>query len=85
MEENGVKKTGRWGRKDKIEGKEVIQKVKVKLSQSCLTLCNPMDYTVHRIFQARKLEGVAFPFSRGFSQPKEQTQVSCIAGGFFNT
>ena len=51
MEENGVKKTGRWGRKDKIEGKEVIQKVKVKLSPSCLTLCNPMDYTVHEIHQ----------------------------------
>ena len=38
--------------------------VKVKVAQSCLTLCNPMDYTVHEILQARILEGVAFPFSR---------------------
>ena len=34
-------------------------------AQSCLTLCNPMDYTVHGILQARILEWVAFPFSRG--------------------
>ena len=37
----------------------------VKVTQLCLTLCNPMDYTVHEILQARILEGVAFPFSRG--------------------
>ena len=35
--------------------------------------------------QARKLERVAFPFARGFSQPRVQTQVSCIAGRFFIT
>ena len=40
-----------------------------------------MDYTVHGILQARILEGVAVPFSRGFSQPRGQTQVSHIAGG----
>ena len=40
-------------------------KVKVKVTQSCLTLCNPMDYTVLGILQARILEWVAFPFSRG--------------------
>ena len=38
---------------------------KVKVGQSCPTLCNPMDCTVHRIIQARILEWVAFPFSRG--------------------
>ena len=38
---------------------------KVKVAQSCLTLCEPMDYTVHGILQARVLEWVAFPFSRG--------------------
>ena len=38
---------------------------KVKAAQSCLTLCNPMDYTVHGILQARVLKWVAFPFSRG--------------------
>ena len=40
-------------------------------------------YTVHRILQARIPELVAFPFSRGSSQPKDQIQVSCIAGEFF--
>ena len=53
----------------------------VKVAQSCLTLCDPMDYTVHGILQARILEWVAFPFSRGTFQPRDQTQVSCIAGG----
>ena len=42
-----------------------------------------MDYTVHGILQARILEWVAFPFSRGSSQPGDRTQVSSIAGGFF--
>ena len=39
--------------------------MKVKVAQSCLTLCDPMDYTAHGILQARILECVAFPFSRG--------------------
>ena len=56
---------------------------KVKISQSCLTLCDPMDYTVHGILQARILEWVAFPFSRGSSQPRDRTQVSHTVGGFF--
>jgi len=46
---------------------------KVKVAQLCLTLCYPMDYTVHGILQARILEWVAFPFSRGSSQPKDGT------------
>ena len=58
---------------------------KVKVAQSCPTLCNPMDYTVHGKFQARILEWVAFPFSRGSSQTRDQTQVSHIAGGFFTS
>ena len=41
----------------------VAAEVKVKVTQSCPTLCNPMDYTVHGILQARILEWVAFPFS----------------------
>ena len=57
--------------------------VKVKVAQSCPTLCDPMVYTVHGILQARILEWVAFPFSRRSSQPRDQSQVSCIAGGFF--
>jgi len=44
-----------------------------------------MDYTVHGILQARILEWVAFPFSRGSSQPRDGTQVSHIAGGFFTS
>ena len=39
-------------------------KVKVKVAQSCLTLCHPMDYTVREILQARILEWVAYPFSK---------------------
>ena len=42
-------------------------------------------HIVHGILQARILQGVAFPFSRGSSQPRDQIQVSCIAGGFFTT
>ena len=42
-----------------------------------------MDYKVHGILQARILWEVAFPFSRGSSQPRDGTQVSCIAGRFF--
>ena len=57
----------------------------VKVAQLCLTLCDPMDCTVHGIFQARILEWVAFPFSRGSSQPRVQTQFSCIAGKFFTS
>ena len=59
--------------------------MKVKVAQLCLIFCNPMDYTVHEILQARILEWVAFPFSRGSSQPRDQTQVSRIAGGFFTS
>ena len=55
---------------------------KVKVTQSCSTLCDPMDYTVYGILQAGILECIAFPFSRGSSQPRDQTLVSHIAGGF---
>ena len=60
-------------------------KVKVKVAQSCPTLCDPMDCTVHGTLQGRILEWVAFPFSRGSSQPRDQTQVSRIAGRFFTS
>ena len=53
----------------------------VKVAQLCLTLC----YTVHGILQARILEWVAFPSSRGSSQPRDGIQVSHIAGGFFTS
>ena len=44
--------------------------VKVKVTQSCPALSDPMDYTVQEILQARILEWVAIPFSRGSSQPR---------------
>ena len=59
--------------------------MKVKVTQSYPTLCDPMDYTVHGILQTRILEWVAFPFSRGSSQPKNWTQASRIAGEFFTS
>ena len=59
--------------------------VLVKVAQSCLTLCNPMDYTFNGIFQTRILKWVAFLFSRGSSQPRDQTQISNTAGGFFTS
>ena len=58
--------------------------------QSCPTLCNPMDCTlpgssVHGILQARILEWVAIPFFKRSSWPRDQTQVSHIAGRFFTS
>ena len=105
----------------------LVMKVKVKVAQSCPTLCNTMDCTVHGILWARILEWVAnslllgifpteglnqdlpyckqilyqlsyqgsprilewvflwsaYPFSRGFSQPRKIIGVSCIAGGLY--
>ena len=62
--------------------------VKVLVTQSCPTLCDPMDCSppgssVHGIHQAGILEWVAIPFSRGSSQSRDQTQVSYTAGWFF--
>ena len=55
------------------------------VAQSPVTLCNPMDHTLHWILQARILEWVAIPFSRRSSQSRDQTQVSHIAGRFFTS
>ena len=65
-------------------------KVKVSVAQSCLILYDPMDCSlpgssVYGILQARTLEWVVIPFSRVSSQPRDQTQVSRIAGRFFTT
>ena len=49
---------------------------KNKVSQLCPTLWDPTDHTVNGILQARIMEWVAIPFSRGSSQPRDQTQVS---------
>ena len=53
--------------------------------QLCPILCDPMDCrppgsSVHGILQARILEWVAIPFSRGYSQPRDQTRIACIGG-----
>ena len=60
----------------------------VLVSQSCLTLCDPMDCSPpgssdHGILQVRTLEWIVIPFSRGSFQPRDQTLVSCISGRFF--
>ena len=57
----------------------------MKVSQWCPTLCDPIYYTVHGILQARILEWVAFPLSRGFSLTRDRTQVSHNAGRFFTS
>ena len=71
------------------EAARKINKITVLVTQSCPTLCDPMDCSlpgssVLGISQARVLEWAAIPFSRGSSQPRDQTQVSCIADGFFS-
>ena len=55
----------------------------MKVAQSCPTLGDPMDHTFHGLLQVRILEWVAIPFYRGSSQPRDPTQVSHTAGGFF--
>ena len=68
-------------------GQENGEKQTVVVAQSCPALFDtrdwsPPDSSVHGILQARILEWVAMPFSRGSSSPREPTPVSCIAGGF---
>ena len=60
------------------------------VTQSCQILCNPWTVACQAplsmgIFWVKILEGVAMPFSRGSSQPRDWTHVSCITGGFFTT
>ena len=64
------------------------KKKKSEVTQSCPTLCDPVDYSppgscVHGILQARILEWVAISLSRWSFQPRDRTQVSCIAGRCF--
>ena len=59
-----------------------------EVAQSCPTLCDPLDCSppgssIHGILQARVLEWIAVSCSRGSSWPRDQTQVSCIAGRHF--
>ena len=60
----------------------------VWVTQPCLTVCDPMNCSppgssVHGILQARILEWIAMPFSRGSSQPRDWTHIYCFACGFF--
>ena len=63
-------------------------KMKVLVTQTCLTLFEATDYGPPGSFfcgilQARILQWVAIPFSKGSSRPRDQNQVSCTAGRFF--
>ena len=69
---------------EKLPGKSelvtLVVSVQVMVAQLYLTLCHPI---VHGILQARNLEWGAVPFSRGSSQPGDQSRVPCLAGRFF--
>ena len=54
---------------------DIMYSIEVKVAQSCPTLCDPMDDRVHGILQARILEWVAFPSSRGSSQPSDHPNL----------
>ena len=91
MEDYALKTT------DKLENQLITQAMAFHMRLSCclvaelcLTLCNPVDcslpvFSVHGTSQARILEWVATSSSKGYSQPKDWTHVSCIAGGLFTT
>ena len=60
------------------------------VTKSCPAFYSSMDYSppgsfVHEISQARILKWVTISFSRRFSQPRDQTHITCLAGGFFST
>ena len=69
-----------------LEGQ--LAKMLCLVAQSCPTLCNPMDCSppgsiVHGDSPGKNTGVGSLPFSRGSSQPRNQTRVSCIAGRFF--
>ena len=55
-----------------------VDTLKVKVTQSCLTLCDPTDYTVHGILQARVLEWVSFPFPGDIPNPGIEPRSSAL-------
>ena len=57
----------------------------MRVAQSCLRVGEPKDYTVYGILLARIQEGVAFSYSRGSSQPRDQAQASHIEDGFLTS
>ena len=64
---------------------KLIGTEKVKVTQLYPTLCDPMDYKSPWSSPGKNTGVVAFPFFRGSSQPRDRTQVSCIAGRFFTS
>ena len=66
-----ISKKKKHPKKPPPQSRNITSSPKVKVAQLCLTLCDPMDYTVHGILQVRVLEWVAFPFSRESSQPRD--------------
>ena len=82
-----VEKLLLWKKKTKLVNLK-WKVVKVLATQSCLTLCDPMDcsppgFSVHKVLQARILEFASISFARASFQPRYQTWISCFAGGFF--
>ena len=68
--------------------KNFYSKMKMKVVRSCLTLCDPMDYTVHRTLQASMLKWVAIPFSRGLPNSgikPVSLKSPALTDGFFTT
>ena len=79
---------GMWNFKLQHVGSGSLKETESVTVQLCPALCHSMHCSlpgssVRGILQARILEWVAIPFSRGYSQPRDQTRVSCIAGRFF--
>ena len=66
-----------------MKGFSAFLDMKVKVTHSCPTLCDPMDYTVHGIHQARILERVAIPFFGGLPNLGIKPRSPALAGGFF--
>ena len=70
-----------WGKKSTFKATHMVRKKESEVTQSCLTLCDPIDCNLpgsssHGIFQARVLEWVTISFSRGSSPPRDRTWVS---------
>ena len=88
----GERKTLKWLKSQGLLAArpELVCLLCVLVAQSCPSLCGPVDCSppgssVHGISQARILEWAAIPFSRGSSQPRDRTWVSCTASGFFTS
>ena len=77
---------GKMAGTDKLKTR--VTECMVLVAELCMTLYDPMDcsppgFSVHGILQARILEWVAISFSRGSSQSRDRTQISCTVGRFF--